>query len=146
MFLYLSYSLYFSSRALLTFLVIHISLILLLCLEQPILLVLSQSLDLPLCSNSCFVHYLALDVAGLKEIPDLMDVNDIEVSAYLGEALMFSFSGSESAFAPRPLPHCWLIWTAEKVVLGDATGTDWTDTDFACQKVNLYGSRMLRQR
>lgn len=29
-----------------------------------------------------------------------MEVNDIEVSAYLGEALMFSFSGSESAFAP----------------------------------------------
>lgn len=63
-------------------------------------------------------------MVGLKEIPDLMEVNDIEVSAYFGEALMFGFSGSESAFAPRPLLHCWLICTAEKVVLGDATGTD----------------------
>ena len=85
-------------------------------------------------------------MSGLKEIPDLMEVNDIEVSAYLGEALMFSFSGSESVFAPRPLPHCWLIWAAEKVVLGDATGTDRIDADFARGKVNVYVSRMLRQR
>lgn len=85
---------------------------------------LSLSLDPLLCPNSYFVHYLALDVTGLKEIPDLMEVNDIEVSAYLGETLMFSFSGSESAFAPRPLLHCWLIRTTEKVVLGSATGTD----------------------
>lgn len=118
----MSYTLYFSSRTLDILSHPHQS-------DpsfMPRIADLSHALAIPCPSfpNSWFAHYLALDMAGLKEIADLMEVNDIEVSAYFGEALMFGFSGSESAFAPGPLLHCWLIGTAEKVVLGDATGTD----------------------